>query len=135
MRRRRLQDWAGVPCPASATESTHECVRVARRIPVARWASYGDIADVVGIAPQAVASCLSTVTPLPDRPPGDDLGMDWVVPWHRIRSAEGRLMSRQAQRWIGEYEAAANEMFMAEGGRVDPTGRASADQRFDLRTV
>ena len=73
-------------------------------------------------APQAVAAAPSTVIPLPTHPPDDYVGADWAVPWHRIRGADGRSISSQAQRWIPEYQAAANELFMAGAGSSTQAG-------------
>jgi hypothetical protein len=59
----------------------------------------------------------------------------WIVPWQRIREADGRLKSRQAEGLIEVQRNAryrvVNGLFRAEGGLMS-ADHALEERHFDL---
>jgi alkylated DNA nucleotide flippase Atl1 len=121
------------PVPATASDVARRIVAIANLVPPARWTTYGDLADAASSSGRGVASALSSVSPLAAVDTDIRTAVKgWVVPWHRIRMDDGRLKSRAADRLTRERQALANEMYVAEGGRLVANDAAVRGQRFHL---
>ena len=127
-----LPEYRPAPVPAHASSVARRIITAANLVPAGRWVSYGDLAEAIGSAPRGVASALSSVTPLRLATDAVDDTRHWVVPWHRIRTSDGKVRSRAAGAHINERTQIDNAMFVAEGGRLHANESASDGQRFNL---
>lgn len=122
------------PLPAGTTALAERLVRVALLVPPALWASYGDVAEAVGTGPRAAASCLSSLHVMPT--PGADFDVsDWRIGWHRLRNADGVLLSRTAEPERAARLAKGDALWLAEGGRMRPGSTTQADPALRYRLV
>jgi methylated-DNA-protein-cysteine methyltransferase-like protein len=95
--------------------------RVVARIPHGRVATYGQIADLAGLARGArqVGYALAALR--------DDTGR---VPWHRVLNARGEITTR----YEPEFKALQRELLASEGVVFDANGRVSL-QKYQWRGV
>lgn len=80
----------------------------------------------MGEARNAARGAASALSFQPTNTPMDS----WVVPWHRIRLEDGHMKSRTSGVIVDPSDP-ANELFVAEGGRLI-RGAASQGRRYPL---
>ena len=113
----------------------------ARSVPEARWTNYGALAFLIGKPAIAVARVLESaevkvgrdMTEQRDRPPSE-----WLVPWHRIRMADGSVKARGGdvtrehrvhQLWVDEGGVEARPLVASESVFFQPAAN-SDNQRL-----
>ena len=131
------------PAPADASVVARRLIEIANKVPAGTWVSYGDLADAYtavherNMIGRGVASALSSLRaysavaeqPVLERQQAVDR---WQLPWHRIRVADGRVVSlRLGERASDDF---TNQMLIAEGGTVRH-GAATSACRCNLLTV
>ena len=86
-----------------------EIYRVVRRIPEGTVATYGQIAEMVGVGPRQVGRALA------EMPPGVR------CPWHRVINAQGRTSPRSGSSdgHLRQERLLEEEGVLLEGGRID----------------
>ena len=132
--------WRGpAPKPAEVSVAARRLIDLANRVPAGRWVSYGDLAEAyvtahgANMVARGVASALSLL-PIEDHKERDVVDPQprvdqWHVPWHRVRLADGRSISRRYG--INRADAFGNRMLVAEGGTLRH-GAATDGCRFNL---
>jgi alkylated DNA nucleotide flippase Atl1 len=133
--------WRGpAPKPADASVAARRLIDLANRVPGGKWVSYGDLAEAYtkvhrqNMVARGVASALSLLPiaahveerRMVDPQPRVD---QWHVPWHRIRLADGRAISRK--HGVVRADDYVNRMLTAEGGTMRH-GAATDNCRFNL---
>jgi methylated-DNA-protein-cysteine methyltransferase-like protein len=95
--------------------------RVVARIPRGRVATYGQVADLAGLARGArqVGYALAALR--------DDSGR---IPWHRVLNARGETTTR----YQPDFKALQRELLESEGVVFDANGRVSL-QKYQWRGV
>ena len=97
------------PMPRAEPTGSHARIHaVVRRIPRGRVATYGQVAELVGLPGGArqVGYALNALR-------------DDEVPWHRVINAQGRVSPRSER----EYERVQRELLEDEGVEFDERGR------------
>lgn len=124
----------------SASDVARRLVDLGNLVSAGTWVSYGDLAEAFvardgeNMVARGVASALSLNPPethLAERGAVDPQPLidQWFVPWHRIRLADGRAISRQFS--VRNSDDLVNRMFVQEGG-VLRHGAATDGCRFPL---
>lgn len=120
--------WTPKPCPNDVSAIARKLVGLANAVPPAHWVTYGDLAEAAGMG-EAKNAARGAASALSFFPLGTPMA-EWVLPWHRIRLENGHLKSRE-RGVIVDPRDPANELFIAEGGRLIG-GAAPQGRRYPL---
>lgn len=120
------------PCPATPPWVA-DAIKLWQALPDPWWTTYGDLATVIktpGHA-RALGQSLSAARgPGPSTPPGDTT--EWIGPWEKLRTADGRAKSRDASGYLAERAQHDNIILSCCGCPVDASGVADPRWRMPV---